>query len=258
MIKREPKFSSWLKCKSSAKVLFTKLCIWYTDFMSFKVSAIDQVVTYLSSGRLLLPHWFLASLALRLFWKSFNSNRTIFTIPRHNDNFHLKDRPLTYSPLLLTTRRQFLMQVIILLDCKTHTHTHTHTYIYIKTNLVKDCRTFLWSFGFFFCNFHACVVFWPFDPAKNSIPRWCTGRRWHILMAVIRGNSVGGNWLMKWDELKKFPWYTHRRMHRKSVTSELHDSYFRLMTIKHSISKIEWALNDYIIQLSSTSQWSCQ
>ena len=57
---------------------------------------------------------------------------------------------------------------------------------------------------------------------------------------------------------KKFPWYTHKLMHRKRVTSELHDSYFRLMTIKHSISKIVWASNDYIIQLSSTSQWSCQ
>ena len=43
-------------------------------------------------------------------------------------------------------------------------------------------------------------------------------------------------------------------MHRKRVTSELHDSYFRLMTIKHSISKIELASNDYITQLSSTSQ----
>ena len=28
-------------------------------------------------------------------------------------------------------------------------------------------------------------------------------------------------------------------MHRKRVTSELHDSYFRLMTIKHPISKIQ-------------------
>ena len=43
-------------------------------------------------------------------------------------------------------------------------------------------------------------------------------------------------------------------MHRKRVTCELHDSYFHLMTIKHSISKIEWASNDYITQLSSTSQ----
>ena len=111
-----------------------------------------------------------------------------------------------------------------------------------------------------------CIL--AFDPAKNAIPRWCTGRRWHILMAVMRGNRVGGNWLMKWDEVKKFPWYTHRLTHRKRVTCELHDSYFRLMTIKHSISKIEWViewviewtLNYYITQksrqLSSSSSWS--
>ena len=40
---------------------------------------------------------------------------------------------------------------------------------------------------------------------------------------------------------KKFPWYTHRLTHRKRVTCELHDSYFRL--IKHAISKIEWAID---------------
>ena len=51
-------------------------------------------------------------------------------------------------------------------------------------------------------------------------------------------------------------------MHRKRVTSELHDSYFRLMTIKHSISKIQWAivwaLNYYLTQLSLGCQSSCQ
>ena len=51
-------------------------------------------------------------------------------------------------------------------------------------------------------------------------------------------------------------------MHRKRVTTELHDSYFRLMTIKHSISKIQWAivwaLNYYLTQLSSGCQSSCQ
>ena len=98
------------------------------------------------------------------------------------------------------------------------------------------------------------VMFWPSTrPPKNAIPRWCTGRKWHIPMAVRRGNRVGGNWLMKWD--KVIPMVHYRVMHRKRVTSELHDSYFHLMTIKHSISKIEWASNDYIIQLSSTSQW---
>ena len=54
---------------------------------------------------------------------------------------------------------------------------------------------------------------------------------------------------MKWDKVKS-PGYTHRLMHRKRVTWELHDSYFRLMTIKHAVPKIEWAiewtLNYYI------------
>ena len=51
-------------------------------------------------------------------------------------------------------------------------------------------------------------------------------------------------------------------MHRKRCTCELHDSYFRLMTIKHSISKIQWvivwALNYYLTQLSSSPRSSCQ
>ena len=63
-------------------------------------------------------------------------------------------------------------------------------------------------------------------------------------------------WRKLADEMgraKKIPMVHYRVMHRKRVTSELHDSYFCL-TIKHSISKIEWASNDYITQLSSTSQ----
>ena len=56
---------------------------------------------------------------------------------------------------------------------------------------------------------------------------------------------------------KKFPWYTHRLMHRKRVTCELHDSYFFLMTIKYSILKIEWALNYYITQSKRESGASC-
>ena len=32
-----------------------------------------------------------------------------------------------------------------------------------------------------------------FDPrlGQLAIPRWCTGRKWHIPMAVMRGNRVG-------------------------------------------------------------------
>ena len=73
---------------------------------------------------------------------------------------------------------------------------------------------------------------------------------------VIERDRVGGLRLIIWDKVK-VPQCHYRVMHRKRVTSELQDSYFRLMTIKHSISKIEWTSNDYVSQLSSTSQLSC-
>ena len=72
---------------------------------------------------------------------------------------------------------------------------------------------------------------------------------------VIERDRVGGLRLIIWDKVNVSLCH-YRVMHRKRVTSKLHDSYFRLMTIKHSISKIELASNDYITQLSSTSQLS--
>ena len=71
-----------------------------------------------------------------------------------------------------------------------------------------------------------CVL--TFDLAKHAIPKWCTGRKWHIPMASNRKKSRRRIWLTK--------------MHWKRLTSELHDSYFRLMTIKHAIPKTEWAI----------------
>ena len=75
--------------------------------------------------------------------------------------------------------------------------------------------------------------------------------------------SRGRKLAVEMGRAKKFPWYTHRLMHRKTVTCELHDSNFRLMTIKHSISKIEWTLNYYITQSrrksrASTVEFECQ
>ena len=71
---------------------------------------------------------------------------------------------------------------------------------------------------------------------------------------VIERDRMGGLRLIIWDKVK-VPLYQYRLMHWKRVTSELHDSYFHLMTIKHSISKIQWAivwaLNYYLTQLSS-------
>ena len=61
-------------------------------------------------------------------------------------------------------------------------------------------------------------------------------------------------WLKKWDKVK-IPWYTHRLMHQKRVTCELNDSYFRLMTIKHAITKIEWATELLYNSVRTGSQW---
>ena len=90
------------------------------------------------------------------------------------------------------------------------------------------------------------VIFWPAPQPKNAIPRWYTGRKWHIPMASNRKRSRGRieTYDMGQGEgpIVQLQWCTG-----------LHDSYFRLMTIKHSISKIQWAivwaLNYYIIEL---------
>ena len=63
-------------------------------------------------------------------------------------------------------------------------------------------------------------------------------------------------WYVEFLGHGKIPRYSHRVMHWKRVTCELHDSYFRLMTIKHAIPEtaevthsngqlwgdIEWAI----------------
>ena len=76
----------------------------------------------------------------------------------------------------------------------------------------------------------------------------------------------GRAWLTIWDRFK-IPQYSHKLMHRKRVTCELHDSYFHLMMIKtchskdgesgypigHLWEEIEWALNNYITQCAGNS-----
>ena len=45
-----------------------------------------------------------------------------------------------------------------------------------------------------------CIL--TFNPAIHAIPKWCTGRKSHIPMAVMRRNRVGGFWVTKWDKVK--------------------------------------------------------
>ena len=84
-----------------------------------------------------------------------------------------------------------------------------------------------------------------FDPARHAIPKTA---KVHIPSA----------WASLADKMgqSKIPRYSHKLMHRKRVTCELHDSYFRSMTIKHAIPRtaevthpdgqlwgdIEWAI----------------
>ena len=102
------------------------------------------------------------------------------------------------------------------------------------------------------------MVFWPSTRPKMPFRVMHQKEVTHFNGSYERKSAVGGNWQIKWDEVKKFPWYTHRLMHRKRVTYELHDSYFRWMTINHAIPKIEWviewALNYYITQSRQKSE----
>ena len=54
--------------------------------------------------------------------------------------------------------------------------------------------------------------------------------------SVIERNRVGGLRLIIWDKVK-VPLCQYRLMHRKRVTCELHDSYFRSTTITQAIPK---------------------
>ena len=47
------------------------------------------------------------------------------------------------------------------------------------------------------------LLYFDLRPGPKCHSSWFTERKWHILMAVRRGNRVGGNWLTKWDKLKK-------------------------------------------------------
>ena len=68
---------------------------------------------------------------------------------------------------------------------------------------------------------------------KHAIPKTAEE---HIPMASKGKRSRRRACLTIWDKVK-MPRCRHKVMHRKRVTCELHDSYFRTMTIKHAIPK---------------------
>ena len=85
------------------------------------------------------------------------------------------------------------------------------------------------------------LTFWP---GQKCHSRWCTGRKWHILLAVMRGNRVGGNLLMKWVEVKishdtLIDWRTGREWPLNCMT----------------VISAWWRLN---IRFQRSSGWSCR
>ena len=71
-----------------------------------------------------------------------------------------------------------------------------------------------------------CAVYWP--PTQPNMPF----QRRRKCIFHWRGRA----WLTIWDRVK-IPQCSHKLMHRKRVTCELHDSYFLSMRIKHAIPK---------------------
>ena len=88
-------------------------------------------------------------------------------------------------------------------------------------------------------------------------------RKMHIPLASYGKRLRRRAWLTIWDRVK-IPRYSHKQMHRKRVTCQLHDSYFRSRMIKTCHSKdggscifrweIEWAPNYYITRVKTGSQ----
>ena len=99
------------------------------------------------------------------------------------------------------------------------------------------------------------------DPTKHTIPKTAEV---HIPLAwASLADNMGQG---------KISRYSHRLMHRKRVTCELHDSYFPLMTIKHAIPRtaevthpdgqlwgdIEWAIELLYNSVKTGSQFSLE
>ena len=106
-----------------------------------------------------------------------------------------------------------------------------------RSNLIRRGRTWL-----------------PYE--SNSVVFWPSTRP---DMPFQRRGSCIFHWrrralLTIWDRVK-IPRYSQKLKHRNRVTSEMHDSYFHLMTIKNAIPKIEWAIELLYNSVETGSQW---
>ena len=96
------------------------------------------------------------------------------------------------------------------------------------------------------------VVYWP--TTRPNMPF----QSWRKCIFHWRGRAS----LTIWDWVK-IPGYSHKLMHRKRVTCELHDSFFRSMAIKHAIPKTAEVWRRDAVEKTSTQRgwatdWAAQ
>ena len=67
---------------------------------------------------------------------------------------------------------------------------------------------------------YCCIL--TFDPAKHTIPKWCTRRKWHIPMASNRKKLRRQIWVTKWVKVKAhdtlIDWCTGREWPLNCIT----------------------------------------
>ena len=94
-----------------------------------------------------------------------------------------------------------------------------------------------------------CIL--TFNPAKHAIPKWCTGRKWHIPMANNRKKSCRRIWLTKWDKVKAhdtlIDWCTKREWPLNCMT--VISAWWRSnMPFQRLSGQLSGRLNYYITQ----------
>ena len=102
-------------------------------------------------------------------------------------------------------------------------------FVWLRRSLGTFCLTLTWRYW----EVRPIVVCWP--PTRPNMPLQ-RRRKLHNPLASYGKILRRRAWPTIWDSVK-IPRYSHKLMHRKRVTCELHDSYFRSMMIKHAIPR---------------------
>ena len=76
-----------------------------------------------------------------------------------------------------------------------------NAHILILRQVKKFCNNLI-IYLLYYSNYNKSCLALTFDPAKHAIPKWCTGRKWHIPMASNQKKSRRRIWLTKWDKVK--------------------------------------------------------